>query len=39
MNTPACFAMDNLTLSPVPEPSTLALILIALAAVLPWRRR
>lgn len=41
MNTPASFAMDNLTLSPVPEPSTLALLCGAgiACAVRGYRRR
>ncbi len=41
MNTPAYFAMDNLTLSPVPEPSTLALLCGAGIAWAVWgyRRR
>lgn len=41
MNTPASFAMDNLTLSPVPEPSTLALLCGAGIACAVWgyRRR
>ena len=41
MNTPAYFAMDNLTLSAVPEPSTLALLCGAGIAATIWgcRRR
>ena len=41
MNTPAYFAMDNLKLSPVPEPSTLALLCGAGIAGAFWgyRRR
>jgi len=41
MNTPAYFAMDNLTLSAVPEPSTLALLCVAGIAGALWgyRRR
>jgi MYXO-CTERM domain-containing protein len=37
INTPTYFAMDNLTVTPVPEPGTLALA--ALAATALWRRR
>ena len=37
MNTPAYFAMDNLTV--VPEPSTFALLVAGLLAVLALRRR
>lgn len=37
MNTPAYFAVDNLTYSVVPEPSTLGLCLLA-ALGLSWRR-
>lgn len=36
MNTPAYFAMDNLTV--VPEPSTFVLLAVGLLAVLAWRR-
>lgn len=36
MNTPAYFAMDNLTV--VPEPSTLALLIVGFLATLAWRR-
>ena len=37
MNTPAYFAMDNLTV--VPEPSTFALLIVGFLATLAWRRR
>lgn len=39
MNTPAYFAMDNLTLSAVPEPSTLALLCGAGVAGMFWSYR
>ena len=39
MNTPAYFAMDNLKLSAVPEPSTLALICGAGVAGTSWGYR
>jgi len=39
MNTPAYFAMDNLTVAPVPEPGTLALVGIAIAGVIRRCRR
>lgn len=37
MNTPAYFAMDNLTV--VPEPSTLVLLIVGFLATLAWRWR
>ena len=39
MNTPAYFAMDNLLLQSVPEPTTTVLILCAAAGLLIGRRR
>ncbi len=36
MNTPAYFAMDNLTV--MPEPSTLVLLIVGFLATLAWRR-
>jgi hypothetical protein len=38
MNTPAYFAMDNLTFASVPEPSTFALLLGAALAGMVWSR-
>lgn len=39
MNTPAYFAMDNIVLEHVPEPSTVVMLLSAAAALLLVRRR
>ena len=40
MNTPAYFAIDNLTLSTVPEPSVLAIVVLGLPTALYfWKRR
>lgn len=39
LNTPAYFAMDNVTYAPVPEPSTWVLGAVAVAAVSGLRRR
>jgi hypothetical protein len=39
MNTPSYFAMDNMQMSAVPEPSTLILALVGGLAVLACRRR
>jgi len=39
MNTPAYFAMDNLTLVPVPEPGTLALTGLGIAGLIGHCRR
>ena len=39
MNTPAYFAMDNIVLAHVPEPSTIMMLFSAAAALLFARRR
>jgi len=39
VNTPTYFAIDNIVTAAVPEPSTLALLLVAGSAALLWRRR